>query len=94
VSDDVLKETSAAFRAEEYKSPYAALAEEIYRDRVIRARQTPPEEKFLAGEELFDYACSITLAGIQHQNPEFTAEECQHELRRRLKLRERMERSE
>ncbi len=27
----------------------------------------PPEEKLLAGEELFDYACAITLAGIRDQ---------------------------
>ena len=29
----------------------------------------PPEEKLLAGEELFDYACAITLAGIRDQVP-------------------------
>lgn len=30
------------------------LAEELYRERVAEARQMLPEEKLLAGEELFD----------------------------------------
>jgi len=92
VSDDALRETAAPCPTTEYRSPYAALADEIYRERVTRARRTSPEEKFLAGEDLFEYACSITLAGIQNQNPGFTPEECLRELRRRLALRERMER--
>jgi hypothetical protein len=91
VSDGELKETAPAYGAEVQQSPYAALADELYRERVLRARRTPPEEKFLAGEELFEYACSITLAGIRNQNPGFTDAECRLELERRLELRERME---
>ncbi|MBE0543774.1 MAG: hypothetical protein IH623_20710 [Verrucomicrobia bacterium] len=87
-----LKDTPVTPGAEEYKSPYSSLADEIYRGKVLRARATSPEDKFLAGEELFEYACSITLAGIQFQNPEFTEDDCRRELNRRLKLRERMER--
>lgn len=67
------------------------LAEEIYRERVAEASLTPPEEKLLAGEELFDYACSITLAGIRDQNPGLSEEECLRILEERLDLRERME---
>jgi len=91
VSDDVLREKTVSDLAGDYHSPYAALADEIYRERVIRARNTPPEKKFLAGEELFEYACWITLAGIQNQNPSFTDEDCRRELERRLELRKRME---
>ncbi len=89
-----LREVSVPYRAAKFReqsSPYAALADEIYRERVIRARGTPPEEKFLAGEELFEYACQITLAGIRNQNLEFSEEDCRRELNRRLELRKRME---
>ena len=81
----------SAAKVSEPESPYAALADEIYRERVIRARNASPEHKFLAGEELFEYACEITLAGIRHQNPEFSDEDCHRELNRRLELRKRME---
>jgi hypothetical protein len=81
----------APYGGTEYQSPYAALADELYRERVLRARKTSPEEKFLAGEELFEYACSITLAGIKFQNPDFTEDDCRRELERRLELQERME---
>jgi hypothetical protein len=68
------------------------LADEIYREKVLAARQMAPEEKLLAGEELFDYACSITLAGIRAENPGATDEECRKILEERLALRERLER--
>ena len=67
------------------------LAEEIYRERVIEARAMPPEEKLLAGEELFEYACAITLAGIRNQFPGASEEQCLRILEERLDLRERME---
>jgi hypothetical protein len=67
------------------------LAEEIYRERVAEASMMPPEEKLLAGEELFDYACSITLAGIRDQSGGLSDEECLRILEERLDLRERME---
>ncbi len=68
-----------------------SLAEELYRERVAEARDMPPEEKLLAGEELFEYACSITLAGIRNQNPGLSEEESLQILEERLDLRERME---
>jgi hypothetical protein len=67
------------------------LAKELYDERVLEARGMPPEEKLLAGEELFDYACSITLAGIRDQNPGLSNKECLRILEERLDLRERME---
>jgi hypothetical protein len=88
VSDDALKETSAnEYRAERYESPYAALADELYRERVLRARQTPPKDKILAGQQLFEYACEITLAGIRNQNPGQTEEQNREILRQRLAAR-------
>jgi hypothetical protein len=94
MSDDVLKETAAPYRVSEYQSPYAALADEIYRERVIRASNTPPEEKILAGQRLFESACEITLAGIRDQNPGISEEQCRKILRDRLAWRRRRERAE
>jgi hypothetical protein len=67
------------------------LAEELYCERVAEARQMAPEEKLLAGEELFEYACAITLAGIRDQFRGLNEEECLQILEQRLDLRERME---
>ena len=68
------------------------LADGLYRERVLQARMMAPEDKLLAGEELFEYACSITLAGIRNQFPQASEAECRAMLAARLKLRERMER--
>jgi hypothetical protein len=96
VSEDKFKETAAPYRVEteEFKSEFQPLIDELYREEVLEARRMSPEEKFLLGEELFDYACSITLEGIRNQNPRFNDDECQRELLRRLELRERMDQME
>ena len=94
MSDDKLKETAAPYRTEEFKSEFQPLIDELYREEVLEARRMSPEDKFLLGEELFDYACSITLAGIRSQNPGFRDEECERELERRLELREKMDQME
>ena len=39
----------------------------------------------LAGISLFRYACEVTLAGIRHQHPELSEQECEEILRCRLK---------
>jgi hypothetical protein len=94
MSEDALRETAAADCAEEgHSSPYAALADEIYRDRVIRARSAAPEEKILAGQRLFESACRITLAGIRNQNPGLSEEQCRQILRDRLAWRRRREKA-
>jgi hypothetical protein len=90
---DELKEAAPPYREDEYRSPYQPLIDELYREEVLEARRMKPEDKFLLGEELFDYACAITLEGIRHQNPGFTEDECQEELDRRLALQELLERA-
>ena len=50
------------------------------------ARRQTFAQKFLAGAELFDYACKITTAGIRMQHPEFGDEQVRSELLRRLEL--------
>jgi hypothetical protein len=90
VSDDALHDATVGEYGEK-DSPYAALAEELYRERVLRARRTPPEEKLLAGQRLFEWACEITLAGIRNDFPGESAERHQQILRDRLKLRRKRE---
>ncbi len=93
MSDVVLQDAAAPYRAEGgYVSEFAPLIDALYREEVLEARRMSPEEKFLAGEELFEYACSITLEGIRNQNPTFTPAECRQELERRIELGERLER--
>ena len=91
MNEGELKETAAPFRTEAYQSPFAPLIDELYREEVLDARRMSPEEKFLAGEELFRYACSITLAGIRNQFPALSEEECLKILEQRLELGSRME---
>lgn len=43
--------------------------DELYRQRVLRARAMPPEEKFWAGARLFARSCRIMADGIRHQFP-------------------------
>jgi len=91
MSDDILNEPATSYDAVEQRSEFAPLIDELYREEVMEARRMLPDEKFLLGEELFEYACSITLAGIRHQNPDFSEAECEQELERRLELKERLE---
>jgi len=70
---------------------FASLISELYREEVIRARRMSPEEKFTAGQELFELACAFTLAGIKADHPEATSEERQQLLRERIALGERLQ---
>ena len=67
------------------------LADQIFRERILRARRMSPSEKLSAGFELFEFACGITRAGIQHQFPAADDAEVERILKERLALRQRME---
>jgi hypothetical protein len=71
--------------------PTQELIDAIYRERVLRARRMSPEEKLLAGPQLFDYACRIVRDGIRNQNPGVTEEQVEVILLQRLALRQRLE---
>ena len=73
-------------RAPSISAPAAA-------DEASQARAMSPEDKFLAGEELFRLACEVSLAGIRSQNPGATEAECQRMLEERLRLGEWLERN-
>jgi hypothetical protein len=91
MGDGELKETAVPFRAEEFKSEFQPLIDELYRAEVLEARRMPLGEKILAGQRLFDAACEVTLWGIRNEFPDFTEERCRSILRERLAWRRRME---
>lgn len=66
--------------------PSLELIDELDREDIEQARRMTFEQKFMAGAELFDYACSITKAGIRWQNPTFNDEQVMAELRRRVAM--------
>ena len=48
---------------------FQPLADELYRERVLRARRTPPEERMLDGIRLYDQAVERMRLGVKLQNP-------------------------
>lgn len=71
--------------------PTQELIDDIYRERVLRARRTPPAVKLFDGPRLFDSACRITVAGIRRENPGADDQRVLQILRERLALRQRLE---
>jgi hypothetical protein len=71
--------------------PTQELIDDIYRERILRARRTPPEEKLLAGPRLFEYACRITMEGIRDQFPDADEVRVREVLAERLALRRKLE---
>jgi hypothetical protein len=65
---------------------FQPLADAIYRERVLRARRVPPEQRILEGPQLFDFACSASLAGLRMQMPNASEAELRQGLRRRLAI--------
>jgi hypothetical protein len=50
--------------------PDEILINDLYRERVLRARAMPPEQKLLAGARLFNRVCRLMIDGIRSQFPE------------------------
>ena len=67
------------------------LMDEIFIDKVLRARQRSIGEKFLDGPRLFETGCQMMRSGIRWQHPDFTDEQVEAELRRRLAIRRRID---
>lgn len=69
------------------------LANDLYRERVLRARAMTAEEKLSACAELEQYAESVTLAAIRAEHPDADEFQVRRLLNERLRLRDRMEAS-
>jgi hypothetical protein len=59
------------------------LVDALFLQKVLRARRTPPEKKYLAGPRLFDYTQRIARQAIKAENPNASAEQVRELLRRR-----------
>jgi hypothetical protein len=66
--------------------PMQELIDDIYREKILRARQMSPEEKLLGGADLFEMSCEIMKAGIRHQFPDADETRVREILRERLAL--------
>jgi len=66
------------------------LAEAIYREKVMRARNTPASKKMGWGPQLFADACGRMRAGIKAQFPGSSEIEVEHILRKRLERLSRL----
>ena len=67
------------------------LADAIFRDKVLRARQQSPDEKWAICFELHELAIATMRAGIQSQFPELDQAGIAAELDRRLRIRRQLE---
>jgi hypothetical protein len=74
--------------------PTQELIDDIYRERVLRARRMSPEEKFLAGPRMFDRECEIMRNEIRSERPEATEVEVEAILRQKLAILRRLENGE
>ena len=45
--------------------PTGTPVDRLYHDDVLAARRMTPDEKLLAGPQLFDFPCRIALDGVQ-----------------------------
>jgi hypothetical protein len=73
--------------------PTKDLVDAIYRERILRARDTAPEEKLFDGPRLFDLSCRIMMDGIRDQFPDANARQVQEILTKRLDLLRRLRES-
>lgn len=72
--------------------PTQELVDELYRERVRRARATPPEQRLLDGIRLFELACRIMMDGIRDEHPGADEGQVQDLLTQRFDLLRRLER--
>jgi hypothetical protein len=71
--------------------PTQELIDDLFRNRVLRARSTPPEEKLLQGPRLFDMCCRIMADGIRNEFPGADEQRVQEILAQRIALLRRLE---
>ena len=67
------------------------LIDQLFRERVLRARAQSVESKLQDGPELFEYACRISLDGIRSQHPEADGLQVISLLHERLEIGRRLE---
>src|SRR6516162_4423167 len=73
--------------------PTQELVDDIYRERVLRARRTPPIEKLLDGPRLFAEVCERMKAGLRDENPGADEDRIRELLLRRIAILRRLDES-
>ncbi len=71
--------------------PTQELIDDIYREKVERARQMPFDDKLLGGLFLFANECKLAKAGLRAQFPDETEAEIQRRLIAQFDLLESLE---
>jgi hypothetical protein len=66
--------------------PTKELIDQLYRERVEKARRMSAEDKFFGGARLFDRSCRIMADGVRSQFPGVHERRVQEILRERLNL--------
>lgn len=69
----------------------SALQQDIFHSKVLRARAQSIDEKLFEGPRLHDLVCQRMRDGIRSESPEFSEEDVERELRRRLAIRRRLD---
>ncbi len=68
-----------------------ALQDEIFLSKVKRARRMSIDERMMEGLHLFDRCLSLMRDGISASHPEFSPEQIEKEVRRRLAIARRLD---
>jgi hypothetical protein len=71
--------------------PTQELIDDIYREKVERAREASMAEKFFDGLFLFDHACEWAKAGLRNRFPQDNEEQIQQRLLAQLALLKSLE---
>src|SRR4051794_32634225 len=71
-------------RSELCMEPSQIMNDEAYRNRVLKARRTPPAEKILKGFGLFEEECDLIRSEIRIENPALDDGRVEELLRARL----------
>lgn len=73
--------------------PTQELVDDLYRERITRARAISWEDKFLASGELFELAVAFMEAGIRYDHPDADDQQVDGMIQRRLDIQRRLENS-
>lgn len=65
-------------------SEFQPLMDDIFREKMLRARRQSPEERFLAGIEMFEEGVAWMRDGIRMEHPELSVEEVEERIARRF----------
>jgi hypothetical protein len=66
--------------------PEQQLADTLFIQKVLHARRTPSERKYLAGARLFEYTRRITMSAIQAEHPQASPEQLREIYRQRRNI--------